>query len=109
MSEGRILVTNDKDFSDLVFRSGQAHQGVVLFRLHDESPATRVRVVEPPAATCPSIGRSFHRRHRSRRAHPAYQRAAVTTLSYPPAHFQFHSPPFISSALPAAASGSSKS
>lgn len=45
-SEGRILVTNDKDFGDLVFRSGQAHQGVVLLRLHDESPATRVRVVK---------------------------------------------------------------
>jgi predicted nuclease of predicted toxin-antitoxin system len=46
VSEGRILVTNDKDFGDLVFRSGQAHQGVVLLRLHDESPAHRVRVVK---------------------------------------------------------------
>jgi predicted nuclease of predicted toxin-antitoxin system len=45
VNEGRILVTNDKDFGDLVFRSGQAHQGVVLLRLHDESSATRVRVM----------------------------------------------------------------
>lgn len=45
-SEGRILMTNDKDFGDLVFRSGQTHDGVVLLRLHDESSANRVRVVK---------------------------------------------------------------
>ena len=45
VSEGRILVTNDKDFGELVFRSGQAHQGVVLLRLHDESSSNRVRVL----------------------------------------------------------------
>lgn len=27
----RIVVTNDKDFGELVYRSGQAHAGVVLF------------------------------------------------------------------------------
>jgi predicted nuclease of predicted toxin-antitoxin system len=43
--EGRILVTNDKDFGELVFRSGQAHGGVLLLRLHDESSTNRVRVV----------------------------------------------------------------
>jgi len=46
VSEERILITNDKDFGDLVFRSGQAHYGVVLLRLHDESPANRVRVIK---------------------------------------------------------------
>ncbi|OGA31787.1 MAG: hypothetical protein A3G80_07070 [Betaproteobacteria bacterium RIFCSPLOWO2_12_FULL_62_13b] len=45
MSEGRILITNDKDFGELVFRSGQGHHGVVLLRLHAESPANRVRVL----------------------------------------------------------------
>jgi len=46
VSEGRILVTNDKDFGELVFRSGQAHHGVVLLRLHDESSTNRVHVVK---------------------------------------------------------------
>jgi predicted nuclease of predicted toxin-antitoxin system len=41
----RILVTNDKDFGELVFRGGQAHSGVLLLRLQDESSANRVRVV----------------------------------------------------------------
>jgi len=44
--EERILVTNDKDFGELVFRSRQAHHGVVLLRVHDESSANRVRVVK---------------------------------------------------------------
>lgn len=45
-SEDRILITNDKDFGELVFRSGQAHHGVLLLRLRDESAANRVRVVK---------------------------------------------------------------
>lgn len=45
MSEKRVLITNDKDFGDLIFRSGQTHHGVVLSRLRDERAANRVRVV----------------------------------------------------------------
>jgi len=45
-SEGRILVTNDKDFGELVFRNGRGHRGVVLLRLHNESSANRVRVMK---------------------------------------------------------------
>ena len=44
--EGRILVTNDKDFGELVYRRAQAHHGVVLLRLRDETPANRVRVIK---------------------------------------------------------------
>lgn len=45
-ADGRIVVTNDKDFGELVFRSGQSHAGVLLLRLHDECAANRVRVVK---------------------------------------------------------------
>ncbi len=41
----RILVTNDKDFGELVFRSGKAHSGILLLRLRDESSSNRVRVI----------------------------------------------------------------
>jgi len=44
-SEERVLVTNDKDFGELVFRSGQPHHGVLLLRLRDESPENRLRVM----------------------------------------------------------------
>jgi predicted nuclease of predicted toxin-antitoxin system len=43
--EDRILVTNDKDFGELVFRNGQLHSGVVLLRLQDESSANRVHTI----------------------------------------------------------------
>jgi predicted nuclease of predicted toxin-antitoxin system len=44
--EDRTLITNDKDFGKLVFRSGQPHHGVILLRLQDESSANRVRMVQ---------------------------------------------------------------
>jgi len=42
--EDRIVVTNDKDFGELVFRSGKRHAGILLFRLEDESAANRVQM-----------------------------------------------------------------
>ena len=45
-TEKRILITNDKDFGELVFRTGQAHWGVILLRLRDESAVNRVRMVK---------------------------------------------------------------
>jgi len=45
-SEERVLITNDKDFGELVFRSGWAHHGVLLLRLHDESPSSRLNVIK---------------------------------------------------------------
>jgi predicted nuclease of predicted toxin-antitoxin system len=44
--EARILLTNDKDFGELIFLSGQAHAGVLLLRLRDETPANRIRVIQ---------------------------------------------------------------
>jgi predicted nuclease of predicted toxin-antitoxin system len=32
-TEGRILITNDRDFGELIFRLRQPHTGVILFRL----------------------------------------------------------------------------
>lgn len=41
----RLLLTNDKDFGELVYRSGLPHHGVVLFRLRDERAANRIRML----------------------------------------------------------------
>lgn len=46
VQENRVLLTNDKDFGDFVYRNGLAHRGVVLFRLRDESAANRIRVLQ---------------------------------------------------------------
>src|SRR5438552_2997212 len=45
VAEARIVVTMDKDFGELVFRSGQAHAGVLLLRLEAARTAEKVRVV----------------------------------------------------------------
>jgi len=46
VTEGRVVVTNDKDFGEMVFRSKRLHQGVVLLRLRDERAENRERVME---------------------------------------------------------------
>jgi predicted nuclease of predicted toxin-antitoxin system len=45
LSENRVLVTNDKDFGELVFRRGYPHSGILLLRLQDERPASKVRLM----------------------------------------------------------------
>jgi predicted nuclease of predicted toxin-antitoxin system len=42
----RVLITNDKDFGELVFRSGWVHCGILLLRLRDESPSSRLNVIK---------------------------------------------------------------
>jgi len=36
--EERILITNDKDFGEMVFRHKRPHSGVILLRLANEQP-----------------------------------------------------------------------
>ena len=43
--EARILITNDKDFGEKVFRSKRSHCGVVLLRLNDERPSSKIQVI----------------------------------------------------------------
>lgn len=44
--EDRIVVTNDKDFGELVYRSGWEHRGVLLLRLRDERSENKMRVIQ---------------------------------------------------------------
>jgi predicted nuclease of predicted toxin-antitoxin system len=43
--EQRLVVTMDKDFGEMVYRSGQPHAGVFLLRLDDATGDEKVRVV----------------------------------------------------------------
>ena len=43
--EGRVLITCDKDFGDMVFRDQKKHVGIVLLRLIDESNQNKIRVI----------------------------------------------------------------
>jgi len=41
-----ILITNDKDFGELVFRMKNPHKGVILLRLQDERPKNKIAVLQ---------------------------------------------------------------
>lgn len=43
---GRIVITYDKDFGELVFKSKIQHSGVILLRTRDESAKTQIRVLK---------------------------------------------------------------
>lgn len=43
--EGRIVITNDLDFGDLVFRGERPHRGVILFRLPSGNTAEKIKAL----------------------------------------------------------------
>jgi len=46
LMENRILLTNDKDFGEKIYRERRPHRGVVLLRLDDERSANKIAVVQ---------------------------------------------------------------
>ena len=44
-SENWILMTNDRDFGEKVFRELHPHRGVVFLRLSDERPASKIDAI----------------------------------------------------------------
>ncbi len=44
-TEGWILVTNDKDFGEKVYRERRPHRGVVFLRLNDERSAVKIETL----------------------------------------------------------------
>ena len=43
--ENWILITNDKDFGEQVYRNRRLHKGVILLRLKDESASSKIFVL----------------------------------------------------------------
>jgi len=41
--EKRVIITNDKDFGEMVYRTGKTHAGVILLRLGDERSKSKNR------------------------------------------------------------------
>jgi predicted nuclease of predicted toxin-antitoxin system len=44
-AENYILITNDKDFGDKIFRDHRPHRGIVLLRLDDERAASKIETL----------------------------------------------------------------
>jgi predicted nuclease of predicted toxin-antitoxin system len=45
-TENWILMTNDKDFGEKVYRERRPHKGVVLLRLDDERAAMKIKTIK---------------------------------------------------------------
>jgi len=45
-AENWILITNDKDFGEKIYRERRLHKGVVLFRLEDERAANKIAILQ---------------------------------------------------------------
>ncbi len=44
--ENWILITNDKDFGEMIFRERRTHHGIIFLRLDDERAANKIQVLE---------------------------------------------------------------
>ncbi len=44
--ENRILITNDKDFGEKIFRERRPHKGVILLRLEDERNTSKIDALQ---------------------------------------------------------------
>jgi predicted nuclease of predicted toxin-antitoxin system len=45
VAENWIVITNDKDFGEMIFRERRKHRGVVFMRLNDERSANKIEVL----------------------------------------------------------------
>jgi len=43
--ENWIIITNDKDFGEKVYRDRKLHRGVILLRLEDERASSKIKVM----------------------------------------------------------------
>ena len=44
--ENRIIITNDKDFGELIFKNSHTHKGVIFLRLNDETSTNKILILK---------------------------------------------------------------
>lgn len=50
--EGRILITNDKDFGELIFRQKRVSAGIVLIRMKEATGKQKAELIGKLITTC---------------------------------------------------------
>jgi predicted nuclease of predicted toxin-antitoxin system len=45
-SQSWVIITNDKDFGELVYKGNYSHEGIILLRLSDERSFSKIKVLE---------------------------------------------------------------
>jgi len=53
LEEKWVLITNDKDFGEKVYRDGRLHRGIILLRLEDERSPSKIQVLSRLLSTYP--------------------------------------------------------
>jgi predicted nuclease of predicted toxin-antitoxin system len=46
LTEKRILINNDKDFGELIFKEKHIHHGIIFLSLSDETPKNKILVLK---------------------------------------------------------------
>jgi predicted nuclease of predicted toxin-antitoxin system len=46
LNENWILITNDKDFGDKIFREGNLHRGIIFLRLENERATNKINKLQ---------------------------------------------------------------
>ncbi|MBF2009428.1 MAG: DUF5615 family PIN-like protein [Chlorogloeopsis fritschii C42_A2020_084] len=46
VDENWILITNDKDFGEKIYRDGRSHRGVIFLRLADERAVNKIETLQ---------------------------------------------------------------
>ena len=52
IKENYIVITNDKDFGELVFRQRKGHRGVIFLRLQKESNENKIETIKKVLERC---------------------------------------------------------
>jgi len=55
LKEEWILITNDKDFGEKIFRDGRLHRGIILLRLANEHPEMKIRALSRLLSNLPEL------------------------------------------------------
>ena len=46
LTQNRVLITCDKDFGEMIFKNKMQHCGILLLRLIDDKPASKINILE---------------------------------------------------------------
>ena len=67
LTEKRMIITMDKDFGELVYKSNLGHEGILVLRIEDANIADKVRIIsEIVTSYIEEINNSFCIYHRGK-------------------------------------------
>lgn len=78
--EKRIIISNDKDFGELIFRQRRKHKGVILFRLKKEDVSSKIKHLDALGVINLAHSQYLVQHERESRKAQSFQRFAGRTV-----------------------------